>query len=82
MALALCLPGTAQAFTTVEDLESGQYVEAPVIYPNSITRCSGVGEDLTCTNRALRPDPTDCPAGQVLITLRKYGNVSRTCVPE
>jgi hypothetical protein len=34
-----------------------------------------------CTSIRLTPDPKDCPPGESLIAVRRFGNLSHVCAP-
>ena len=83
--LALLLSATPSPGATLDDLYSGRYAEdQPIVSMplDSVITCSGEGGYGRCISRSVAPEPTECGAGQVLITMRKYGSVSRQCVPE
>ena len=37
---------------------------------------------VTCSSIRLAPDPEDCPVGESLIKIRRFGSVSRVCAPD
>jgi hypothetical protein len=36
---------------------------------------------IECTSTRLTPDPEDCPPGESLIKIMRFGNLSRVCAP-
>ena len=36
---------------------------------------------INCSSIRLAPDPEDCPVGESLITVRRYGYLSHVCAP-
>lgn len=78
--IVLSCDGHAAYAATLADITNRD--TSIVIPENTETTCIGEGVYRRCWNRTIKPDPTKCPVGEVLITMRKYGIVGRLCVPE
>jgi hypothetical protein len=71
---AAALPGVAAEF-------KGAVTIGPI--PQTQTTCYGEPLHRVCQTINIAPEPVtadDCGFGQVLVTLRKYGSLSRECV--
>jgi hypothetical protein len=49
------------------------------VVPGTHTICLEGFGTIECTSVRLPPDPEDCPPGQVLIAVRRFGNLSHVC---
>jgi hypothetical protein len=81
-AVALALLASAAFAAEQEDQQDGgPWLGFDFVVPDTHTIClEGLGT-LECTSTRLNPDPVDCPAGESLIKVRRFGTVSRVCAP-
>jgi hypothetical protein len=50
-----------------------------IVVPGTHTICLQGFGTIECTSVRLTPDPEDCPPGEVLIAVRRFGNLSHVC---
>jgi hypothetical protein len=81
---ALTLPASAAfpaddfALTPLSDKNTNILVLSPEI--GAHTNCvQGIGSTIECSSYRVAPDPQNCPSGENLITIRKFGYVSHVC---
>jgi hypothetical protein len=51
------------------------------VVPNTHTTCLQGFGTIECRSVRLTPDPEDCPAGESLIGIRRFGSLSHVCTP-
>jgi hypothetical protein len=49
------------------------------VVPDTHTTCLQGFGTIECSSTRLTPDPEDCPPGERLIAVRRFGNLSHVC---
>ena len=81
-AVALAMLASLAFAAEFEDRQDGgPWLGFDFVEPDTHTTClEGLGT-IECTSTRLTPDPEDCPPGESLIKIRRFGSVSRVCAP-
>ena len=79
VALALLAAPAAFASEPEDQQDAWPHLGFDVVVPGTHTICLQGFGSIECTSVRLPPDPEDCPPGQVLIAVRRFGNLSHVC---
>ena len=79
-ALAL-LASMAFAAELEEQQDEGPWLGLDFVVPNTHTTCLQGFGTIECTSTRMTPDPEDCPPGESLIKVRRFGYLSHVCAP-
>jgi hypothetical protein len=75
------LTSLAFAAESENQQDGGPWLGFDFVVPDTHTTClEGIGT-IECTSTRLNPDPEDCPPGESLIKIRRFGILSRVCAP-
>jgi hypothetical protein len=80
VALAL-LASVAFGAESEDQQDEAPWLGFDFVVPNTHTTCLRGFGTIECTSVGLTPDPEDCLAGESLIKIRRFGNLSHVCVP-
>ena len=80
LALALLAP---VAFAAELEDQQGEWpaLTLDFVVPGTHTTCLQGFGTIECTSIRTTPDPEDCPPGESLIAVRRFGNLSHVCAP-
>ena len=79
-ALAM-LTSMAFAAESKDQQGEGPWLGFDFVVPDTHTNCIEGYGTIECTSTRLTPDPEDCPPGERLIKIRRFGNLSHVCAP-
>jgi hypothetical protein len=59
--------------------DEGSGLSLDFVVPGTQTVCLKGFGTIECTSTRLTREPEDCPPGEILIALRRFGNLSHVC---
>ena len=67
------------AFASEPEGQQDAWLGPNIFVPGTHTTCLEGFGTIECTSVRLTPDPEDCPPGELLIAVRRFGNLSHVC---